>query len=211
MPDITHRVPPRYHTQSPPPPPSHDPGRRCQSSRLEGVCHKQVRIRFDCRLLCRGRITNWVPYPTCVNRSPRPSRIGPRKSMPKTPEIDYFCPCRRGKISPTAWWNVHPPVGEERAITNEPYRPYLMLCSKLAQDTHTHTLVVVSSGAWVRTPPSPFIFDTIGDGCSLSPRSTAELIQPKVGSAGNRTRDLCDADRGRGCPNQLDHHALPLS
>jgi len=102
---------------------------------LAGVFHKQVRIRFDCRLLCRGRITNWVPYPPCVNRSPRPSRIGPRKSMPKTPEIDYFCPCRRGKISPTAWWNVHPPVGEERAITNEPYRRYLMLCSKLAQDT----------------------------------------------------------------------------
>jgi hypothetical protein len=97
----------------------------------------RVPIRFDCRLLCRGRITNWVPYPMRTNRSPRPSRIGTRKSMPKTPEIDYFCPCRRGKISPTAWWNVHthPPVGEERAITNGPYRPYLMLCSKLAQDT----------------------------------------------------------------------------
>ena len=111
------------------------PGRKCESSRLEGVIPISVPIRFDCRLLCRGRITNWIPYPMWPNRSPRPSRIGSRKSMPKTPEIDYFCPCRRGKISPTAWWNVHPPVGEERATTNEPYRPYLMLCSKLAQDT----------------------------------------------------------------------------
>ncbi len=114
------------------------PGRKCESSRLEGVIPISVPIRFDCRLLCRGRITNWVPYPMWPNRSPRPSRIGSRKSMPKTPEIDYFCPCRRGKISPTAWWNVHPPVGEGEGYHQRALQTLLNAVQQ-ARTGHTHT------------------------------------------------------------------------